>query len=100
MANYSQSRVVSIRVAPQLLDAVREQARIEGRSVSGEIVSTLKQQLELKTRGRIAPRKISGWLSHLQGPETHVDFRKGRARVSQMLERRMRVKGSGKRGPA
>ncbi len=93
MANYSQSRVLSIRLAPELLDAVREQARIDGRSVSGEVVSIVKERLASRPLGHAKPGKITGWLAHLDVPETHAEFRAGRTEASAKLEQGIRSRG-------
>jgi hypothetical protein len=94
MANYTQSRVLSIRLTPELLEAVREQARIDGRSVSGEVVSIVQEQLAARRRAQVKPRRITGWLAHLEVPETHAEFQAGRATASVKLMQGIRARAS------
>jgi hypothetical protein len=98
MANYTQSRVLSIRLTPELLDAVREQARIDGRSVSGEVVSIVKEQLAARLTAQAKPRKITGWLVHLDVPEAHEEFQAGRAAASAKLMQGIRARGRSRAG--
>ena len=87
--------VVSVRIAPSLLRAVRAQARVEGRSVSGEIVSILRAKIVARpTQKRRQP--VTGWLARLAVPETHTEFHEGRreasARLAQKIKRSSLVK--------
>ncbi|MDB4953187.1 MAG: hypothetical protein JWO36_756 [Myxococcales bacterium] len=97
MAHYKRSHVVSIRLTPDLLEAVREQARLDGRSLSGEVVSIVKQQLATRQVRRGQPHKITGWLAHLDVPETHEEFRSARASASAKLQQGVRTKGRHRR---
>ena len=92
IAHYKQSHVISIRLTPELLDAIRERARADGRSVSGEVVSIVKQQLAATAGRRRKPCKITGWLAHLEVPESHAEFRSARGFASAQLEQRVRAK--------
>jgi hypothetical protein len=92
MPNYTGSRVLSIRIDPELLEAIREQAEAEGRSVSGEIVFLVREQIEARPGNREKPRPISGWLADRAGPDTHAQFRKARARASSRLLRGVQSK--------
>lgn len=98
MANYTPSHVLSIRLTPELLEAVREQARLDGRSVSGEVVSIVKEQLAGRAVARTKPRKIMGWLSHLDVPEKHSEFAAGRAEASATLLRGVLSRGRNRAG--
>ena len=98
MANYTQSRVLSIRLTPELLDAVREQARIDGRSVSGEVVSIVKAQLAARRTVQAKPRRITGWLAHLEVPEAYAEFQAGRAAASAKLMQGIRARARSRAG--
>ena len=81
------SQVLSIRIEPNLLRAVRARASDEGRSVSGAIVSMVRQQMGESPAPRAASRPISGWLADLDVPGTLAEFRQARAEVSATLAR-------------
>jgi hypothetical protein len=94
------SQVLSIRIDPDLLDAVRERAEEEGRSVSGAIVFMVREQLGSRSRARAEPRPITGWLADLAVavPASHAAFREARAEASTKLARAVAAKARGKRG--
>lgn len=87
MSNYARSRVVSVRIEPELLEAVRDRARAEGRSVSGEIVLIVREQVEARPAARQKPSPITGWLRHLDRPEADGAIRAGRTEASGKLLR-------------
>ena len=91
MGDYN-SHVVSVRVDADLLEAVRRRARADGRSVSGEIVFIVREQLEAEPLVKRKPKPISGWLSEIASPESFAEFRAGRADASQQLLRAVRKK--------
>ncbi len=94
MSNYK-SRVVSLRIDPELLDAVRERAKAEGRSVSGEIVYLVRENIERGPEPRPV-KKISGWLAGRRGSLSRDEFRQGRReagkRVQAAIRRRTRAR--------
>jgi len=83
MANYT-SKVVSIRIDAELLDAVKRRARKDGRSISGELVHLVRAQIEVDPTSK-ALKPISGWLAGLEVPLDHAEFRRGRAEASSKL---------------
>jgi hypothetical protein len=90
MANYTKSHVVSVRLGSDVLDGVRERARAEGRSVSGELAFIVKEQVKLRYGARASRGKLTGWLEHLSGegidiPETLAEFKQARAELSARL---------------
>jgi hypothetical protein len=87
------SQVLSIRIDPDLLEAVRERATAEGRSVSGEIVFLVRQHLDTPRPTRRPSRPITGWLAELDVPTEHSTFREARARASAALARAVSRKG-------
>jgi hypothetical protein len=96
MANYNQSRVLSLRIDSSLLEAVRERARAEGRSVSGQIVFFVRDQVERHEATPKRHQKISGWLSHRGEPPTKEAFARGRAEASQQIRAAVRRKAKRK----
>jgi hypothetical protein len=93
MARYTQSRVVSIRMEAELLDALRERAHAEGRSVSGEIVFILRDRVKAEA-AKPERRPITGWLRKLQVPRSYPEFRSGRQLASADLLRAVRRRAS------
>jgi hypothetical protein len=93
MARYTESSVVSIRMEAELLDALRERANAEGRSVSGEIVFILRDRVRAEAP-KPERRPITGWLRNVQAPRSHAEFRSGRERASRDLLRAVRRKAS------
>jgi hypothetical protein len=100
MAGDKTSQVLSIRIDPDLLDAVRERAEEEGRSVSGAIVSMVREQLVSRVTARAEPRPITGWLADLavDVPASHAAFRQARAEASTTIARAVAAKARGRRG--
>jgi hypothetical protein len=92
MPNYTQSRVLSLRIDSALLEAVRKRALSEGRSVSGQIVYFVREQVEHDAGMPRRPKKISGWLSRRGEPPTHPEFQSGRAEASKKLHAAVRRK--------
>jgi hypothetical protein len=89
------SRIVSIRIDGELLDAVRERANAEGRSLSGEIVFILRERVRAQPPAR--PRRpITGWLAHLTPPNDLTGFKVDRKRASADLLRAVRRKARAK----
>ena len=95
MSDYTASRVLSLRIPNELLDGVRERAKAEGRSVSGQIVFFVREQVDPVEPAK-PPQKISGWLSHRPVPGTHADFRRGRAEASAQMAEAVRRKARAK----
>jgi hypothetical protein len=91
MANYT-SRILSIRIPSDLLEAVRERARADGRSVSGEIVFAVRKQIEIRPVENEKPRPITGWLAHVDVPGKYANFRAGRRQASRKLLGAVRAK--------
>jgi hypothetical protein len=81
----TRSRILSIRIDEELLDALRERAREDGRSVSGEIVYFVKEQVEARPRLERKPQPISGWLAHVSVPRDHQEFRGARVAAGSLL---------------
>jgi hypothetical protein len=91
------TRVMTLRIDPAMLDELRDVARAEGRSVSGQMIHLVRR--DLQARGRVAassarrrkPLPTYGWLRHLPGPETTVeDVRRLRRSLTRQIEARLR----------
>jgi hypothetical protein len=92
MATSPKTEILTVRIAPRLLNAVKERARRAGRSVSSEVVMLLEAEVDArKPRRAIAP--ISGWLSDETVPTEVEGFRKARRRTSAELTSAVRAKG-------
>jgi len=83
------TEVLSLRISSDLLQAVRERAKADGRSVSKQIVSLLQEQMGGHVSAALS-RPISGWLSHIESPETLAEFRLARRSASAALIRSVR----------
>jgi hypothetical protein len=92
MSDYKQSHVVSLRIDAALLEAVRARARAEGRSVSGQIVFLVREQIDRDDTPARAPKKISGWLSRRGPVPTLEELRAGRAAASKRIRAAIRRK--------
>jgi hypothetical protein len=86
------SQVLSIRIDTDLLEAVRDRAEAEGRSVSGEIVFMVKERLASYAVTRGEPRPVTGWLAPRDVPADHDAFRSARHIASEAMNRSVRDK--------
>ena len=86
------SQVLSIRIQTELLEEVRKRARLEGRSVSGEIVFLVRDQLGTAKPPKRASRPVTGFLSKEPSPASLGDFTLGRSAASSALLRSVRRK--------
>lgn len=84
------SKVMTIRVEPELLEQLRRAARAERRSVSGEVLHLVRQQLGPPQRRLGRPKPTMGWLEHVDVPEGLNEFRTVREGLSRQLVRRVR----------
>ena len=84
-------RIVSVRMERGLFDALREHAHAEGRSVSGEIVYLVRDQVQSTPPSR-KPLPITGWLSRMDVLDTFQEFRSARREASSELTAAIRRK--------
>jgi len=85
------SKVMTLRIDPELLEQLREVARAERRSVSAQLVHLVRR--ELGTQGKAATRKVLptlGWLRHLDAPDDLDAYRRVRRTLSRRLQARVR----------
>ncbi len=70
------SRVVTLRIEPELLAQLRAAAKAERRSVSAQIRFLVRRELEAWPRRREKPLLTIGWLRHLRAPRGSSEFRR------------------------
>lgn len=87
MERARKSRVLSIRIEESLLAAVRETARADGRSVSGEIVFFVRDKIAERHVLRGTKRRpLSNYLAGRDFEDlSREDYRAARKRVSKLL---------------
>jgi hypothetical protein len=85
------SKVMTLRIEPELLEELRDVANAEHRSVSAHVLSVLRRDLESKPpRPRAKPAPTLGWLRHLEAPNSVEEFRKVRRALGRHLTARVR----------
>ena len=85
------TRVMSLRIDPQLLEEIRRRARAEGRSVSAEILHLVRRELGGGSPPpRRGARRTMGWLAHLDVPEDLETYRRFRRSASRRVMKRLR----------
>src|SRR5262245_660996 len=90
------SKVMTLQIAPAMLEELRLVAQAEGRSVSAQIIHLVRRDLEMRGRGttvaarRRKPLPTYGWLRHLDAPESSEEFRDFRRSVSKQVAKRLR----------
>jgi hypothetical protein len=94
VVNYKKSKVLSVRFEESVLDGVRARAEEHGRSVSGEVVFLVREQLdEHRMRSERKRRPITGWLSQRGlDPLEAKDFAKARAEVRRKVDQSIQTK--------
>jgi hypothetical protein len=91
------TKVMTLRIEPELLEELREVARAERRSVSAQVLLSVRRDIEARratTRpvGRSKkPLPIHGWLRRRGAPETTIeDVRNLRRSLTRQIEARLR----------
>jgi hypothetical protein len=97
------TKVMTLRIEPELLEELREIARVERRSVSAQVLLSVRRDIEARTATTRAPRRskkplpIRGWLRRRGAPETTVeDVRSLRRSLTRQIEARLRKYPKGK----
>jgi len=75
------SSIMTLRVDPELLLALKERAAREGRSVSAEVVQLIKRDVEPGTPQRAKRTSTMGMFADFEAP-TLEEFRRMRRRFS------------------
>ena len=85
------SKVMTLRIDPELFAALQEVAKAEHRSVSAHVLSLVRRDLDAKPAARRAtPLPTLGWLRHLDAPDRLEEFRRVRRALSRRLVTRAR----------
>jgi hypothetical protein len=84
------TRVMTLRIEPELLEQLRAVAKAERRSVSAQMLFLVRRELGARVRRRRKPLPTLGWLSHLRAPRKLQEFRRVRSSLTRSLEARLR----------
>jgi hypothetical protein len=79
------SRVVTVRIEPELLARIRSVAKAERRSVSAQLLHAVRSDLDARPVPGRKPLPTLGWLANLEAPDTLDEFRRVRRRLSRRL---------------
>lgn len=90
--NDYKTRVVSVRLDASLVEAIRARAEAGGRSLSGQIVHLVREQVVAWPQGSGKRQPITGWLARRPSPETLAEFAAARKVASTRLKRAIREK--------
>jgi hypothetical protein len=82
------SKAMAVRIEPELLLQLRNEARNNRRSLSAQILFMVRKELEQSRCQFEKPRPTMGWLAHLEAPENIDDYREVRSRLSGALTAR------------
>jgi hypothetical protein len=87
---YVRSKVITLRIEPDLLDRLREVAKAQRRSVPAQVLFVVRRELE--TKATRTPRALPtlGWLRHLEPPDRLDEFRRVRRSISRQFAARVR----------
>ena len=81
--------IMTLRIDPELLAALRVRARREGRSVSAEVVRMIRKDIEPASPRRRKPMRTMGMFADFEAPELE-DFKRLRRQLSAGFWRRVR----------
>jgi hypothetical protein len=81
MTHYTAPRVVSVRIPGEVFEALKTHAKDQGRSVSGSITYLVKEEVATRLLPRRASRKLTGFLSHIEVPESFHVWQSARREV-------------------
>jgi hypothetical protein len=88
MPHYTAPRVVSVRLPGDVFEALKADAKDQGRSVSGSITYLVKEQVTGRIKPRGASKKLTGFLSHVEVPASLGAWRAARKEASKKLSGR------------
>ena len=89
------SAVITVRIEPELLAALRERARRDGRSVSAEVIWMVRKEVEPVTRTPAKRVRTMGMFSDFEAPDASA-LRRLRRGISAALlaSTRRRARGA------
>jgi hypothetical protein len=82
------SPVMTLRIEPNLLRALKERARREGRSVSAEVIQLIRKEIEAPKAPSTPPRRTAGMFAQFESVEIE-DVRRLRRSVTRRVRRGM-----------
>ena len=80
---------MTLRIDPNLLAALRERAKREGRSTSAEVVRMIRKEVEPAAPRQRKPVRTMGMFADFEAPEIE-DFKRLRRTLSAVTRRRVR----------
>ena len=80
----AKTSTLTVRIAPELLDALKARAKRLGRSTSAEVVRMLSQQVAVAPRATKPARPSMGMFAQLEAPSLE-EFSNSRKAVSKSL---------------
>ena len=81
--------IMTLRIDPGLLAALRRRAKREGRSVSAEVVRMIRKELEPEAMQRRRVSPTMGMFADFEAPELE-EFKRLRREISAAVVRRVR----------
>jgi hypothetical protein len=84
------TKIMTLRIDPELHQRLRDAARAAGRSVSAQVLHLVRRELLEEPVRRQTPLPTMGWLRHLDAPDTLAEFRRLRRSLSRQVIRRVR----------
>ncbi len=79
--------VMTLRIDPALLTALRQRAKQEGRSVSAEVVRMIRKEVAVAAPARSKRASTMGMFAAFEAPDLE-DFKRLRRRASAAVARR------------
>jgi len=85
----AKTSTLTVRMAPELLDALKARAKRLGRSTSAEVVRLLSQEVAVAPRGVKPARPSMGMFAQLEGPSLE-EFADSRKAISKSIAKSIR----------
>ncbi|RYZ66727.1 MAG: ribbon-helix-helix protein, CopG family [Proteobacteria bacterium] len=86
----AKTSTLTVRLAPELLEALEARAKRLGRSTSAEVVRLLSREMVVTTRAAKATRPRMRMFSQLEAPDVE-DFAASRKAISKTIPRSVRA---------
>lgn len=86
----AKTSTLTVRMSPELLDALKARAKRLGRSTSAEVVRLLSQEVVVLPRPRKGARPSMGMFSQLEAPDLE-DFAVSRKALSKTIAQSVRA---------
>jgi hypothetical protein len=82
------SRIMTLRIEPDLLAALRQRAKREGRSVSAEVIRMIRKEVEPAPARPRGAKRTMGMFGDFESPELE-EFKRLRREISASFQRRV-----------